>query len=105
MPENVYRISTFILPPIPTNVSVFSIENEQKRKAKITWLMRIPHSRSQEQIDYVVEARAHIGFSFSKHKLGQWFVISTESLSLESMHSHNTKCVCKKKNLFLLCVK
>lgn len=82
-----------MLPPIPTNVSVVSMEQGQKRKAKVSWLL--PHHRSEEQIDYVVEARAHVGSSFSKHKLSQWFVINAENLTLEPMHSQNTKCVCK----------
>lgn len=93
MAENLNRISTFTLLPIPTNLSVSSMEHEAKRKAKITWLMRIPHNRCEEQIDYVVEARAHIGCTFSKHKMGQWYAINTENFHVESMHSHNSKCV------------
>lgn len=93
MPENLNRISIFTLPPIPINVSVVSVEHDTKRKAKISWLMRIPHNRCEDKIDYVIEARAHVGNSFSKHKLGQWFAINTENVHLESMHSHNSKCV------------
>lgn len=93
MPENLNRISTFTLPPIPFNVSVVSMEHDTKRKAKISWFMRIPHNRCEDKIDYVIEARAHVGYSFSKHKLGQWFAINTENVHLESMHSHNSKCV------------
>lgn len=93
VPENLNRISTFILPPIPLNVSVVSVEHEARRTAKISWLMRLPHNRCDEQIDYIVEARMHVGHSFSKHKLGQWFVISTENFHLELMHSHNSKYV------------
>lgn len=96
LPDNVNRISIFTLPPIPTNVNVISMEHEVRRKAKISWLMRTSHNNCGEQIDYVVEARAHVGYSFSKHKLGQWFVISTEHLTLEPLHSHNTKCVTRR---------
>lgn len=95
MAENLNRISTFTLPPIPTDVSVVSVEHDTRRKAKISWLMRTPHNRCEEQIDYIVEARAHVGHSFSKHKLGQWFAISTENVHIEAMHSHNSKCVLK----------
>ncbi|XP_031618171.1 uncharacterized protein LOC116337626 isoform X2 [Contarinia nasturtii] len=94
MAENLNRVSTFTLLPIPTNISVISMEHEARRKAKITWLMRIAHSRREEQIDYVVEARAHIGYTFSKHKMGQWFAINTENFHIESMHSHNSKISC-----------
>lgn len=93
MPENLNRVSTFILPPIPVNVSVVSVEHEARRTAKISWLMRLPHNRCDEQIDYIVEARMHVGHSFSKHKLGQWFVMSTENFHLELLHSHNSKYV------------
>lgn len=93
MAENLNRVITLTLPPIPTSVSVVSVEHEARQKAKISWLMRIPHNRCDEHIDYIVEARAHIGNSFSKHKFGQWFVVNTENFHLESMHSHNTKCV------------
>lgn len=91
MPENLSHVSTFILPPIPTNVTVQSMEHEYRRKAKMSWLMRLPHNRCEEQIDYIVEARMHIGHYFARHKLGQWFVIPTENLHLELMHSHNSK--------------
>lgn len=55
--------------------------------------MRLPHNRCEEQIDYIVEARMHVGHSFSKHKLGQWFVIVTDNFQLELMHSLNSKYV------------
>lgn len=97
MPENLNRISTFTLPPIPTDLSAVSMEHSVRRKAKLSWLMRIPHNRCNEQIDYIFEARAHVGYSFSKHKLGQWFAINTENIHLESMHSHNSKCVLNKQ--------
>lgn len=102
MAENLNRISTFILPPIPTNVNVVSIEHDARRRAKISWLMRIPHNRCDEHIEYIIEARAHVGNSFSKHKLGQWFVINTENFHFESMHSHNSKCVFRVFHLYEL---
>lgn len=93
MAENLNRISTSTLPPIPVNVSLVSSEHEARRTAKITWLMRIPHNHCNEQVDYIVEARSHVGSTFSKHKLGQWFVVRMEHFHLEPMHSHNSKCV------------
>lgn len=91
MASNLNRIPTFTLPPIPTNISVVSIEHDARRRAKISWLMRIPHNRCDEHIEYIVEARNHIGNTFLKHKLGQWFVINTDNYHFESMHSHNSK--------------
>lgn len=94
MAENLNRISTFALPSIPTNVSVISIEHEVRRKVKIMWFMRMPHNHSGDvHIEYVIEARAHIGNTFSKQKLGQWFVLPAENIHFESMHSHHTKYV------------
>lgn len=93
MAENLNRISTFILPSIPINVSVASVEHEARRKAKITWLMRMPHNHHQNELEYIIEARAHIGNSFSKYKLSQWFVLQAENTQVESVHSHNFKCV------------
>lgn len=92
--ENLNRISTFTLPTIPVNVSVISVEHEVRRKAKIIWMMRIPHNYADgEHIEYIIEARAHIGNSFSKHKLGQWFNLQVENIQIESLHSHNFKYV------------
>lgn len=93
MAENLNRISTFILPPIPTNVSVVSIEHDARRRAKISWHMRIPHNHCDERIEYIVEARMHVGNTFSKHKLGQRFVINADNYHFESMHSYNSKYV------------
>lgn len=95
MAENLHRMSTFTLPSIPQNLSVMSVEHESRRKAKINWLMRIPHNHGDDEqhIEYIVEARAHIGNLFSKHKLGQWFVLHAENFHLEPMHSHNSKYV------------
>lgn len=94
MAENLNRISTFALPSIPTNISVISIEHELRRKVKIMWFMRIPYNHSgDEHIEYVLEARAHIGNTFSKHKLGHWFVLQADNINIESTHSHNFKYV------------
>lgn len=91
--EDLNRISTFTLPPIPTDVTIISMEYETKRNAKISWLMRIPHNRYDEQIDYVVEARAHIGYTFSIQKLGQSFALNTSNFHHESIHSYKSKWV------------
>lgn len=93
MAENLNRISAFTLPPIPTNVNVVSIELDARRRAKISWHMRIPHNHCDEHIEYIVEARMHVGNSFSKYKLGQWFVIKAENYHFESMHSYSSKYV------------
>lgn len=94
MVENLNHISTFTLPSIPANVSVISIEHEVRLKAKILWFMQIPHNRDDsEHIEYVIEARAHIGNSYFKHKLGQWFVLHAENIVLESIDSHHSRCV------------
>lgn len=85
-----------LLPPIPNDVRVNSLEHEVRRRAKITWLMRMPRGNRNDwddHIEYIVEARAHIGHSFSKHKLGQWFVMHTENCHIESTHSHHSKFV------------
>lgn len=92
MAENLNRVSSFTLPTIPFNVSVISLEHDVRRNAKIIWLMRMPHNHSDdEHIEYIIEARAHIGNSFSRPKLGQWFILQAENIQIESMHSHNFK--------------
>lgn len=60
MAENLNRVSMITLPSIPINVSVMSVEQESRRKAKIIWLMRIPDNH-YDRIEYILEARAHIG--------------------------------------------
>lgn len=57
--------------------------------------MQMPHDHSSdEHIEYIIEARSHIGNTFSKHKLGsQWFVLHAENFDVESVHSHNSKYV------------
>lgn len=94
MADNLNRISIYTLPSIPVNVSVISVEHEARRKAKIIWLMRTPQNhRVDDHTEYIIEARAHIGNSFSKYKLGQWFVLQTENIQIESMRSLNFKYV------------
>lgn len=90
MAENLNRVSMITLPSIPINVSVMSVEQESHRKAKIIWLMRIPDNH-YDRIEYILEARAHIGHSFSKYKLAQWFVLQAENILIESIHSHIVK--------------
>lgn len=64
MAENLNRISAFTLPPIPTNVNVVSIELDARRRAKISWHMRIPHNHCDEHIEYIVEAQCMLATHF-----------------------------------------
>lgn len=91
MAENLNRVSMITLPSIPINVSAISVEQESRRKAKIIWLMRIPDNHYYDRIEYILEARSHIGHSFSKYKLSEWFVLQAENILIESMHSHIAK--------------
>lgn len=86
--SNVYldRIPLLTLPAIPINLTVFSIKRETHHRAEISWLMRSQHNRYDEQIDYVIEARAHVGCTFSKHKLSQWFLFQGIKVAIDGKH-------------------
>lgn len=87
---NLDQIPTNVIPSIPTNVTVVSVELEQRRKAYVSWQMRSHHSHN-ELIDYIIEARAHVGSTFSKHKLSlsNWFAVDTEYVHMEQKHSQS----------------
>lgn len=89
--SNIYldRIPLLTLPATPINVTVFGVERETHRAAEISWLMRSQHNRYDEQIDYVIEARAHVGCTFSKHKLSQWFIFKGNQVAIDGKHSQN----------------
>lgn len=85
--QNLDRIPLITLPAIPINITVTSIEHDTYRTAEISWQMRSHHNRYDEQIDYVIEARAHVGNTFSKHKLSQWYVINGDRFRSERKYS------------------
>lgn len=87
--ENLERISIATLPSIPANVTVLSAEFEQRRTTHISWQMRAHNSRYNELIDYIIEARAHVGYTFAKHKLSHWFPLNIDYIQMERKHKPN----------------
>lgn len=81
-PKDLSSISDAILPPIPMNITLISLEDHRngRRTAEISWKMdwrSKPFSRSV----YVVEARAHTGYVYYEHKLSNWFNINIDITS------------------------
>lgn len=85
---NLDRIPLVTLPAIPIDILISSVEHQAHRTAEISWQMRSHHNnRYDEQIDYIIEARAHAGSTFSKHKLSQWYVINGNSFRMERKYA------------------
>lgn len=74
-PLNLDAVDVLALPAIPTNVTVVTVEPEMRRKARIAWDMQYHSGDGIELFDFIVEARVHIGHTFSPHKLSHWFTI------------------------------
>lgn len=72
---NLNAIDATVLPTIPMNVSALSWESEMRRRVRISWEMLHCHDNDLEAIDFIVEARVHVGHTFSPHKLSHWFVV------------------------------
>lgn len=80
--ENALNLNAFdvsVLPTVPINVSVVTIESEQRRKGRISWEMQQHQDVGMELIDFIIEGRVHIGHTYSVHKLSHWYAMqSTE---------------------------
>lgn len=86
-PLNLNAIDVSVLPAVPFNVSVFSMESEMRRKIRITWQIMQRHNQDDDidAIDFIIEARVHVGQTFSPHKLSHWYVM--HSTGREVQHS------------------
>lgn len=83
--ENLANWSSLAIPPIPENVTVFSNEKEVRRQAHICWEM----SSLQNNTEFIIEGRVHVGNTFSIHKLSNWYVVNTDSLQVLDRLSNN----------------
>lgn len=74
---NLNAIDGSVLPAVPVNVSVSSMESEMRRKVRVAWELLHLHEREIElgTVDFIVEARVHVGHTFSAHKLSHWYVV------------------------------
>lgn len=79
---NLNAIDSAVLPALPMNVSVLSVESDMRRKARISWEM-LPHDDGLESIDFIIEARVHVGHTFSPHKLSHWYVMHSAGREIE----------------------
>lgn len=87
---NFETIPLSTLPPIPSNVKVTSMESHRRKTAQISW--EIPQ-RNGEEIEYVIENRMHIGYTFAEYKLSEWSVVqprSLERVSTRRLHKINS---------------
>lgn len=76
--EELGNVSMEILPSIPVHLTVVSVEHEFKRKAQLSWEMFVLNERLDAIVDYAIEARVHIGHTFARHKLSDWFVFNAD---------------------------
>lgn len=65
------------LPMIPSEVEVKSLEDQERKTVQVTWKM-LYHNR--DAIEYIIECRVHVGYTFAEYKLSEWFVVQPYNL-------------------------
>lgn len=76
-------IQNSVLLPIPHHVSVSSVPYH-RNWAEISWTMDTPLMSISPAMYFILEGRAHTGYTFSKHRLSKWFNINYEFTSSSS---------------------
>lgn len=83
LPVGLESIPNRVLLPIPHHLSVVSVPYH-RNWAELSWTMDTPLMSISPAMYFVVEARAHSGFTYAKHKLSKWFNINYEFTSSTS---------------------
>lgn len=66
------EVSLAVLPMIPSDIEVTSLEGEDRKTIQITWEMP---QHNADMIEYIIESRVHVGYTFAEYKLSEWFVV------------------------------